>query len=201
MWCQNCDFGQLHDGGMAQPIIRCLNCGFRSCFRHSVPWHDRLTCEEYDEMLQNPDCFRSAIDMQDAAAEVAIRLQEQEDEMLARGMEQRDKRAEQERQKQRHEEERRRARAAQKAAAERAKVEKDRARKMEALKRRAMEEKLSVKKVHATTKPCPGCRWPIEKNAGCSHMTCKPHIPSSWSCRYRTLRSTLCTHSVLSSMV
>jgi hypothetical protein len=80
-------------------------------------------------------------------------------------------------------------------------VEKDRARKLEALKRRAMEEKLSVKKVHATTKPCPGCRWPIEKNSGCSHMTCKPHIPSSWSCRYRTLRSTLCTHSVLSSMV
>ena len=147
VWCQNCDFGQLHDGGMAQPIIRCLNCRFRSCFKHSVPWHDRLTCEEYDEML-------------------------------ARRMEQRDKRAEQERQKQRHEEERRRARAAQKGAAERAEVEKDRARKMEALKRRAMEENLSVKKVHATTKPCPGCRWPIEKNAGCSHMTCKPHIPS-----------------------
>jgi hypothetical protein len=116
--------------------------------------------------------------MQDAAAEMAIRLQEQEDEMFARQIDQRDKRAEQERQKQRHEEERRRARAAQKAAAEKAKVEQDRARKMEALKRRAMEEKLSVKKVHATTKPCPGCRWPIEKNAGCSHMTCKPHIPS-----------------------
>jgi len=128
-------------------------------------------------MLQDPDGFRSAIDKDDAAAEMAIRLQEQEDEMLARNLEQRDKRAEQERQKQRHEEERRRARAAQKAEAERVKMEKDRARQMEALKRRAMDEKLSLEKVHATTKPCPGCRWPIEKNAGCAHMTCEPRLP------------------------
>ena len=174
MWCQNCDFGQLHDGGTSQPIIRCLNCGSRSCFRHSVPWHDRLTCEEYEEMLQDPDGFQSAIDKDDDAAALVKRLQEQEDEMFARSLDQRDKRAEQDRQKQRHEEERRRARAAQQAESERKKVEQERARQREELKRRAREDKLSVEKVHATTKPCPGCRWPIEKNEGCAHMTCKP---------------------------
>lgn len=182
MWCQNCDFGQLHDGGTSQPIIRCLNCGSRSCFRHSVPWHDRLTCEEYEEMLKDPDGFQSAIDKDDDAAAMVKRLQEQEDEMFARSLDQRDKRAEQDRQKQRHEEERRRARAAQQAESERKKVEQERARQREELKRRAREDKLSVEKVHATTKPCPGCRWPIEKNEGCAHMTCKPLFPFILSC-------------------
>lgn len=93
--------------------------------------------------------------------------------MLARSLEQRDKRAEQDRQKQLHEEERKRARAAQRAEAERKRVEQDRARQREELKRRAKEDKISLEKVHATTKPCPGCRWPIEKNEGCAYITCK----------------------------
>ena len=80
IWCRNCDFGQLHESGSAQPIIRCLNCGFRSCFRHSVPWHERLTCEEYDEMLRDPDGFRSAVDKDDEASEEVARLQYEEDE-------------------------------------------------------------------------------------------------------------------------
>jgi len=170
-----------------------------------------LTCEEYDEMLEDPDGFQSAIDRDDEAVEKARRLQQEEDEMLARKLDERNKRAEQERQRQRHEEERRRARdeqeaeaerkrveqerarqrheekrrrarAEQEAEAERRRVEQERARQREEFKRKAREEKLSVDKVHATTKPCPGCRWPIEKNHGCSHMTCKPG-PSilSWS--------------------
>src|SRR5436190_16590038 len=27
--------------------------------------------------------------------------------------------------------------------------------------------------IQRTTRPCPGCRIPIEKNAGCSHMHCQ----------------------------
>lgn len=35
------------------------------------------------------------------------------------------------------------------------------------------EEEASRKVVEKTTKACPGCKRPIEKNRGCDHMTCK----------------------------
>jgi len=173
VWCTGCDFGQLHESGASQPIVRCLNCGFRSCFVHSIPWHERLTCEEYDQMLQDPEGFQSAIDKEDEAYDAARRLLDEEDERLARELSERDKRAEQDRQRKRHAEERRRARAEQEAEAARKKLEKERAKTRERLKRRQMEEQLSMAKVQSTTKQCPGCQWPIEKNEGCDHMTCK----------------------------
>jgi hypothetical protein len=71
------------------------------------------------------------------------------------------------------------ARAAQKAEREESRAKQERVRQRKELARRAREEKLSVGTVRATTKPCPGCRWPIEKNAGCAHMTCKPQCPSN----------------------
>ncbi|KLU91100.1 hypothetical protein MAPG_09623 [Magnaporthiopsis poae ATCC 64411] len=37
---------------------------------------------------------------------------------------------------------------------------------------RGKELALTEATVSQTTKRCPGCRWPIEKNDGCSHMTC-----------------------------
>ncbi|PMD43841.1 hypothetical protein L207DRAFT_266620 [Hyaloscypha variabilis F] len=240
VWCQNCDFGQLHASGASQPIIRCLKCGHRSCFQHSVAWHDRLTCDEYDEMLADPDGFQSAIDKEEAAAAgaaMARKLLEEEDALFARELENRDRRMEEERQRQRHEEERKRAqaaqqveaqrireeqerakrrreqeereriqqelerrqyeeeqrrvRAAQQAQAERDRVNQERARQREEIKKRAREDKLSVAKVHATTKQCPGCRWPIEKNDGCSHMTCiKCQAEFCWSCLsdYKAIR-------------
>ncbi len=125
-------------------------------------------------MLENPEGFKSAIDRDDEEAARIRRLQQEEDERLARELSQRDQVAEQERQRQRHEEEIRRARAEQKAEAERKRQEKERAKKVEELKKRQKEEKLSLAKVQATTKQCPGCQWPIEKNQGCAHMTCKP---------------------------
>ncbi|CZT05440.1 uncharacterized protein RAG0_11529 [Rhynchosporium agropyri] len=79
-WCRACDFGQVHTGSTEQPIVRCNNCGFRSCFQHSVPWHDRLTCDEYDEMLRDPDSFESAVDKANEAVAQAIKKQEDEDE-------------------------------------------------------------------------------------------------------------------------
>jgi hypothetical protein len=173
VWCQNCSFGQLHSSGLSQPIVRCLSCNFRSCFRHSVPWHDRLTCEEYDAMLQDPDGFQSAIDRDDEAAAIAAKKQEERDEQIAREFDRENRRKEEDRQRQRHEEEVRRARAEQEKEKERRKKEQERKERNELLKRRQKEDTLSLATVKKTTKPCPGCQWPIEKNEGCSHMTCK----------------------------
>jgi hypothetical protein len=38
---------------------------------------------------------------------------------------------------------------------------------------KAEEEEASKTLMEATTKPCPGCTRPIEKNQGCNHMQCK----------------------------
>lgn len=168
VWCQNCDFGQLHASGDTQPIIRCLNCNFRSCFRHSVPWHHRLTCEEYDDMLEDPDNFQSAVDRDDETMEVSRRKQHDEDEAFARGLEE-----EQDRQKQIHVEQLRKARAEQEAAADKLRMKLELQQERDALKKRVADEKASLAKVKLTTKNCPGCKWPIEKNEGCAHMTCK----------------------------
>lgn len=37
---------------------------------------------------------------------------------------------------------------------------------------RRVDERLARAYVSATSRPCPGCRKPIEKNGGCNHMTC-----------------------------
>jgi len=42
----NCPNGWVHEGGTAQPIMRCP-CGHRSCFVCEVEYHEGLTCEEY----------------------------------------------------------------------------------------------------------------------------------------------------------
>ena len=49
-WClaEGCTEGQLHEGGAVAPIVRCQTCGARSCFTHMCPWHEGLTCDDYD---------------------------------------------------------------------------------------------------------------------------------------------------------
>ena len=123
-------------------------------------------------MLKDPDTFKSAADRDDEAAALARRLQDETDEQLARELQRQDQQAEEDRQKLRHEEELRKAKIAQEAEAARKREEQERA-KREEFKRRIREDQLSVATVQATTKLCPGCQWPIEKNDGCSHMTCE----------------------------
>ncbi|OBT67818.1 hypothetical protein VE03_02421 [Pseudogymnoascus sp. 23342-1-I1] len=180
VWCRGCDFGQQHEGGALQPIIRCLNCGSRSCFVHQAAWHERLTCEEYDEMLRDPDGFQSSRSREDEAIDLAREMQDQEAERLARQTSLRDKQAEQNRQRQRHADARRRAKAEQEAEKARRQLEQQRAKKQleqerarikAELKRKVEEEKLSLAKIQKTTKQCPKCHRPIEKNEGCDHMT------------------------------
>ncbi|KAF4631885.1 hypothetical protein G7Y89_g6245 [Cudoniella acicularis] len=193
--CQKCDSGHFHESGASQPIVECPNCRFRSCFTHNIPWHKGMTCEEYDRMLEDPDGFQTERDRENEALEAerrnlevfqeARRQQEEEDRRVARELSQQDQLAEQDRQKQRHEEQiryeerKRRERAQQQRDAERRKQAQEQAQQREEIKRRQREEKASRDIVQRTTKQCPGCRWPIEKNDGCDHMTCQKRAYSS----------------------
>lgn len=42
-----------------------------------------------------------------------------------------------------------------------------------AAKTYSVEEDASLRKIKQTTKLCPGCSWPIEKNDGWDHMKCE----------------------------
>lgn len=191
VWCQSCNFGQLHSSGSASPIVRCLNCNQTTCFNHQVSWHARLTCAEYDAMLADPDNFVAEMDRSNAEIKAQEERQMLADEKIARDLMHAERLAEQDRQRAQHRDAQRRAREAQEAEAarkreereaasrrkkeetERKKAETERNQAVEDMKRRAREEQASLKKVGQTTKKCPGCQWPIEKNAGCAHMTCK----------------------------
>ncbi|CAE7052695.1 unnamed protein product [Rhizoctonia solani] len=54
MWCQNpqCGRGQVYQQGGASPIVICQYCQSAACFTHRVPWHNGMTCEDYDLVIQ-----------------------------------------------------------------------------------------------------------------------------------------------------
>ncbi|KAJ6441863.1 Hsp70 family chaperone [Purpureocillium lavendulum] len=60
VWCTaGCGSGQMR-GGDADwdgplTMMTCRRCGRRSCFAHEVPWHEGLTCREYDQVLADDD--------------------------------------------------------------------------------------------------------------------------------------------------
>jgi hypothetical protein len=68
VWCANptCGHGLIHDEGGAldhnysslfltvpllvtSPLVTCHHCHTSTCFLHHVPWHDKLTCDEYSQ--------------------------------------------------------------------------------------------------------------------------------------------------------
>ncbi|KAH6667617.1 hypothetical protein B0J14DRAFT_489716 [Halenospora varia] len=54
-YCLNpsCDSGQIHDSGDEQPIMTCTTCSFKTCYTHKMPWHEGLTCSQFDESRQD----------------------------------------------------------------------------------------------------------------------------------------------------
>ncbi|KAH7156957.1 hypothetical protein EDB81DRAFT_881251 [Dactylonectria macrodidyma] len=165
IWCtSSCGSGQIHESGEDQPIVTCLHCSHRSCFHHNVPWHENLSCEEYDKLLADPENFRSRLELDNEAWSESQRAQLEADRAIAQNM-LADEQAEMQRREERARQEREQAR---KAAALVRKI----------AARRKLEEQQSEATVSSTTKPCPGCGWAIEKNDGCSHMTCP-------SCQYQ----------------
>ncbi|RYO80623.1 hypothetical protein DL766_009110 [Monosporascus sp. MC13-8B] len=181
VWCPNgCGSGQIHESGNEQPIVTCGKCSFKFCFRHQVRWHEQLTCAEYDSLVSDPENFRSRIDILNEEAEklrlaeqLARRTQEEADRRLAQSLMAAEQREEAERQarRERAERERREEAERRRLQAERIAMQQQAEKmRMEAVRKRD-EDELSRITVEKTTKPCPGCKWPIEKNAGCSHMT------------------------------
>ena len=51
---ENCNGGQVHRTGEAEPIVTCNHCGSKSCYTNRVPWHEGMSCEQYD-MSQETD--------------------------------------------------------------------------------------------------------------------------------------------------
>ncbi|KAL4890722.1 hypothetical protein BDV59DRAFT_184055 [Aspergillus ambiguus] len=50
----DCGYGQLHAGGLEDPVVICGSCGTRTCFIHrNTAWHEGLTCAEYEEMTRS----------------------------------------------------------------------------------------------------------------------------------------------------
>ncbi|CEL59290.1 hypothetical protein RSOLAG1IB_03223 [Rhizoctonia solani AG-1 IB] len=49
VWCKNsaCDWGQIHEGGVDNPLVICEECNAQSCFAHDMPWHTGSTCAEF----------------------------------------------------------------------------------------------------------------------------------------------------------
>ncbi|KAM7203977.1 hypothetical protein V8F33_001948 [Rhypophila sp. PSN 637] len=168
-----CEYGQVHDGGNAQPIVTCLLCQARSCFYHKSAWHENLSCEEFDEMQRDPINFRSRFERENLEAEENARKkreQEAADWRFAQSlMDEETREIERERLKKEEEERLKKEKEERRRAMEREeKLRKER----EKMAKRKAEEEASVKTIGVTTKPCPKCEAPIEKRSGCSHMTC-----------------------------
>jgi hypothetical protein len=49
VWCAHgCGSGQLNEGAAMNKTVQCISCQKLTCFTHKCPWHEGMTCEEYD---------------------------------------------------------------------------------------------------------------------------------------------------------
>ncbi|KAB8300133.1 hypothetical protein EYC80_000363 [Monilinia laxa] len=42
----NCGAGQVHEG--SEPVMICCHCKFKTCVKHKLPWHEGLSCDDFD---------------------------------------------------------------------------------------------------------------------------------------------------------
>ncbi|KAM0438525.1 hypothetical protein ACHAPT_001274 [Fusarium lateritium] len=57
-WClrQGCPNGQLYDDGEEMdPHIHCQECAFEMCYKHMIPWHEGLSCEQFESARDHGD--------------------------------------------------------------------------------------------------------------------------------------------------
>ncbi|KAK0634381.1 hypothetical protein B0T17DRAFT_481281 [Bombardia bombarda] len=186
VWCTSgCGSGQVHDSGVDQPIVTCSLCHHRSCFLHKVAWHQNLTCGEYDSLQADPVNFRSYFELENEAAEEAAaarRAQEDADREFARSLIAREKQTLKRQRLEREQRQAQEARGAQLVKEQKERAERIRSAQVlrEEAARRKGEEEASIATVGRTTKPCPGCKVPIEKSSGWAGFKCKHEF--CWDC-------------------
>ncbi|KAL3496226.1 hypothetical protein BJX62DRAFT_135675 [Aspergillus germanicus] len=185
IWCSNpkCGGGQIHASGAESPIMTCMYCHARTCFTHQRPWHEGLTCYEYDHpevVIEREERERR----EESAAQRKLQQQVEADEVLARELEAADNKDHR-----RREADRKKAvekRAAKQEADRRARQAKEERRRREELERRQREdrqrerqkrldeERLGEAEVRGTSKVCPGrgCSYRVYRDGGCRHITC-----------------------------
>ena len=215
-WCTaGCGSGQCHPGSNDNPIMICAQCRAKTCFTHQIPWHDGLTCVQYDrqsrgEPIDDPAMIDSSgqketrqerrdrelaqrLAREDEEAAEAERRQQQQvrerqqahERQQVREQRAREQRQREERQQQQEEQRRQRE---QRQRQERQRQEAAQAQvREEANRRRAQEQAASEAAVKKDCKKCPGsCGAWIEKNRGCDHMTCKrPFLPPLRSSQWK----------------
>jgi hypothetical protein len=171
----NCGSAQIHESGESSPIVTCAKCRRRFCFVHRVAWHEALTCADYDRFLANPRGFRSQLGLDNERVEHELkelqrrrRVQEDADRRVAQGMLEAEQRQEAERRAEAERKERDERERAERARAERERMaaEEQRRRMQMEVERKRREEQANLATISRTTKMCPQCKWPIEKNLG-----------------------------------
>ncbi|KAL2851588.1 hypothetical protein BJY01DRAFT_109774 [Aspergillus pseudoustus] len=185
IWCSNpkCGGGQIHASGAESPIMTCMYCHARTCFTHQRPWHEGMTCYEYDHpelAIEREERERQ----EEAATQRKLQQQVEGDETLARELEAADLKHHR-----RKEADRKKAaekRAAKEEADQRARQAKEERRRREEQERRQRqdrqrerqerldEERLGEAEVRGTSKVCPGrgCSYRVYRDGGCRHITC-----------------------------
>jgi hypothetical protein len=164
-------------GGDDQPVVRCRECNAKSCFTHRIPWHEGLTCAQYNSLIAEGR-GRSELDKQGQIITWKARLTRLVPipslpsfssgavSSLSRSIFSKSTpnlnadasktQAEAESRRLRH------------AAAQEKKIRDDTIKKQR-------QEAASLRTIRHHCKICPGegCNWPIQKNDGCAHMTCE----------------------------
>lgn len=66
IWCAHgCGSGVIHASGEKQAAVVCDNCRRKTCYRHRMPFHEGLTCGEYDDIQEDGYTIVEAEDEQE----------------------------------------------------------------------------------------------------------------------------------------
>lgn len=60
--CSMCDDAGIYEvnGDGKDRMIECVKCAYKMCFWHKAPWHEGLTCDEFDQKMENDGSFQDS---------------------------------------------------------------------------------------------------------------------------------------------